>query len=112
LLTRNAVECCIASVLDDSVAKSFNGSCPTGVGLGDALGDPMWTIGIGFEQTLSTSDFLPGSLELFDNALQRDSFWLRQSNDIQLPHGTPPCATQHRRSVRNCQSDFLAVTVH
>jgi hypothetical protein len=112
LLTLNAVECFIASVLDASLAQSFNGSRPTRGGLGDALVHPMGTIGVGLEQNLSTSNFLPGSLELFDNALQLDSFWLRQSNDIQLPHGTPPCATQHRRSVRNCQSDFLAVTVH
>jgi hypothetical protein len=98
-------------VLDASLAQSFNGSCPTGVGRGDALVEPIWTIG-GLEHNLSTSNCLPGSLELFANALHRDSFLLRQSNDIQLPYGTPPCAMQHRRSVSNCQSDFLAVTVH
>src|SRR5438094_2380885 len=112
LFTLNAVECFIASVLDESLAKSFNGSRPTRVGLGDALVDPIWTTGVGLEPHLSTSNLLSGALELFDNALQLDSFLLRQSNDIQLPHGTPPYATQHRRSVRNCQSDFLAVTVH
>jgi len=40
------------------LAQSFNGSCPTCVGLGDALVDPIWTIGVGFEQNLSTSHFL------------------------------------------------------
>jgi hypothetical protein len=93
LLTLNAVECFIESVLDESLAKSFNGSGPTRVGLGDALVDPVWTIGVDLEQNLSTSNFLPGSLELFDNALQLDSFLLCQSNDIQLLHGTPPYAT-------------------
>ena len=58
VLTLNAVEGFIASVLDTSLAKSFNGSCPTCVGLGDALVDPMWTIGVGFEHNLSTSNFL------------------------------------------------------
>src|SRR5229473_2624506 len=112
LLTLNAVECCIESLLDESLTQSFNGSRPTRVGLGYALVDPIWTTSVGLEQNLSTSHFLPGSRELFDNAPQLDSFLLRQPNDIQLPHGTPPCATQHHRSVSNCQPDFLAVTAH
>jgi hypothetical protein len=99
-------------MLDEALAQSFNGSYPTGIGLGDGLVYPIWTIGVGLEQNLSTSHLLPGSLALVDNAPQLDSCSLRQSNDIQLPHGTPPWATQHRRSVRNCQSDFLAVTTH
>src|SRR5205809_8022384 len=47
LFTLNAVECFIESVLDESLAKSFNGSRPTRVGLGDALVDPIWTTGVG-----------------------------------------------------------------
>jgi hypothetical protein len=62
LLTGNSVECFIESLLDESLAKSFNGSRPTHVGLGDALVNPIWTIGVGLEQHLSTSNFLPGSL--------------------------------------------------
>jgi hypothetical protein len=77
LWTLHAVECVIASVLDASLAQSFNGSCPTCVGLGDALVDPMWTISVGFEHNLSPSNFLLGSLELFANALQLDSVLLR-----------------------------------
>jgi len=93
VLTLNAVEYGIASWLDASLAQAFTGARPTHVGRGDALGAPMGAIGVGLEQNLSTAHFLPGSLSLFDNALQLDSFLLRPSNALPLPHGTPPCAT-------------------
>jgi hypothetical protein len=62
VFTLNAVEDFIESLLDESLAQSFNGSRPTRVGLGDAFVDPIWPIGVGLEQNLSTSNFLPGSL--------------------------------------------------
>src|SRR5262249_33092727 len=112
LLTLDSVERLFKSLLDESLAKSLHSSRPAPVSLGNALVGPMGPVGIGLEQNLCTSDFLPRSLQLLDNALKLDSFLLRQPHDIQLPHGTPPCAMQHRRFARKCQSDFLAVTEH
>jgi hypothetical protein len=90
LLTLDSVERLFESLLDEALAQSFHGSRPTRVGLSNTVVGPVWTIGVGLQEDLSTSNFLPGSPQLLDNALKLKAFLLRQSNDIQLPHGTPP----------------------
>jgi hypothetical protein len=91
LLTLDPVERLFKSSLDESVTKPLHGSRPTRECVSDTLIRPIRAIGIGLEQHLSTPHLLPGPFQLLDNTLKLDSFWLRQSNNIQLPHGTPPC---------------------
>jgi hypothetical protein len=96
LFALDPVECLFEALLDEPLAKSFHGSGPTRVCLGDALVSPIGTIGVCLEENLRASHLLPGSFQFLDYSLKLESFLLRQSNDIQLPHGTPPCATQCR----------------
>jgi hypothetical protein len=88
LLAFHSIERFFESLLNESLAKPFYSSRPASVCLGNALVGPIGTIRVGLEKNLGPSDFLPGSLQLLDNALKFDSFLLRQPHDIQLPHGT------------------------
>jgi len=106
------VERLFESPLDQPLAKPFDRSGPTRKRLGDPLVGPIRPVGVGLQQNLSTPNLLAGSLQLLDHALKLIPLLIRQSHHVQLPHGTPPCATQHPQFDRICQSAILAVTEH
>jgi hypothetical protein len=108
----DSVERLCESALDHSLSKPFYRSRPTRKRLGDMCVGPIRTSDVGFSENLGTPNFLTSPLQLLDNALKLISLLIRQSHYVQLPHGTPPCATQHRRFVRIYQADILAVTEH
>jgi hypothetical protein len=108
----NAVKRLVKTLLDEPLSKPFDGSRATQERLGDSLVRPIRPVGISLEQNLGASNLLTGPFQLLDNAVKLISFIIRQSHDVQLPHGSPPCATQNRRFDGFCQSDILDVTEH
>src|SRR6266496_2205254 len=80
LLTLNSVERLFESLLDEPLPKSFNGSRPTGICLGNTIISPVRSIGVGLQQNLGTSNLLTSPLQLLDNTLKLNSFLLRQTN--------------------------------
>jgi hypothetical protein len=108
----NAVKRLVKTLLGESLSKPFDGSRATQERLGDSLVRPIRPVGVRLEQNLGASNFLTGAFELLDDAVKLISFLIRQSHDVQLPHGTPPCATKNCRFDGFCQSDILDVTEH
>jgi hypothetical protein len=108
----DAVERFVKTPLDQPLSQPLDRSCPTRERLSDAFVGPIRTVGVGLQQNLGTSNLLARALEFLDNALQITPLLIRQSHDIHLPHGTPPCATQHRQFTRYRQPDILDVTKH
>jgi hypothetical protein len=108
----NAVKRLVKTLLDEPLSKPFDGSRATQERLGDSFVRPIRPVGVSLEQNLGTSNFLTGAFELLDDTVKLISFLIRQSHDVQLPHGPPPCVTQNRQFDGFCQSDILDVTEH
>jgi hypothetical protein len=112
LRSLHAVKRLVKTLLDEPLAKAFDGSRATQERLGNSLVRLIRPVGVGLEQNLGASNFLTSAFELLDDGVKLISFLIRQSHDVQLPHSTPPCATQNRRFDGFCQSDILDVTEH
>jgi hypothetical protein len=67
----------------------------TGERFGNPLIGPTRTVNISLEQHVGTANFLARPLELLDDLLKLDPFFIRKSNDILLLHGKSPCAMQY-----------------
>src|SRR5262249_45916502 len=108
LLAFFAVQSQLEAIEDETLAKVFDGLDAAVEGVGDLGIGPGGAIGISFEKGLGTAKILGGTFELLDDLLTDATLFRRQSHDIFLVHGTPPCPYKYSESPK-CPTPILTL---